>query len=135
MIIITVVLSAGLQSHCTNLPNKMLLFPGLRSANRLLSLSVWTTPVLAYPDFSILDTDASDSGIGAVLSQVGCKHVIAYANRLFTKSEQRYYWLLLHSQSTSDHIFWATISLYTQIMAHCSGCTTSRNQRAKWQYG
>ena len=43
-----------------------------------------TPPVLVFPDFSrefILDTDASDQGIGAVLSQVqsdGQKRVVAY---------------------------------------------------------
>ena len=55
-----------------------------------------TTPVLAYPDFNqqfILDTDASNAAIGAVLSQIGDdgqEHVIAYGSRLLTKSERQY---------------------------------------------
>ena len=52
-------------------------------------------PVLAHPDFKqpfILDTDASDLAIGAVLSQRldGQENVIAYASRTLTKSERRY---------------------------------------------
>ena len=55
-----------------------------------------SSPVLAYPDYErrfILDTDASDVGIGAVLSQVsdcGSERVIAYASRSLTRPEQRY---------------------------------------------
>ena len=54
-----------------------------------------SAPVLAFPDFSrefILDTDASDVGIGAVLSQQGenGEQVIAYASRALTKPERRY---------------------------------------------
>ena len=54
-----------------------------------------TAPVLAYPDFTadfILDTDASNHGIGAVLSQVkdGVEHPVAYASRTLTKAERNY---------------------------------------------
>ena len=52
-------------------------------------------PILAHPDFSkafVLDTDASDQAIGAVLSQIidGQERVIAYASRTLTKSERRF---------------------------------------------
>ena len=52
--------------------------------------------MLSLPDFTkqfILDTDASDSGIRAVLSQKqhdGSECVIAYASRVLSKPEQRY---------------------------------------------
>lgn len=51
-------------------------------------------PILKYPDFSTsaqsfqLYTDASATGIGAVLEQSG--HVIAYASRTLTGSEKNY---------------------------------------------
>ena len=54
-----------------------------------------STPVMAYPDPNapfILDTDASNVGIGAVLSQSiqGEERVIAYGSRILTKAERQY---------------------------------------------
>ena len=52
-------------------------------------------PILGYPQLEgryILDTDASDTGIGAVLSQeqYGEERVIMYLSRSLTKEERRY---------------------------------------------
>ena len=55
------------------------------------------TPCLAYPDYKKefkLYTDASESGLGAVLAQKkdnGIDHPIAYASRTLSKSEQNNY--------------------------------------------
>ena len=89
-----------------------------------------TTPILAYPDFSrefVLDTDASDTGIGAVLSQEdeqGNERVIAYGSRLLSKPERRYcvtrrellavVFLLINL----DHTFWESILNCELTMEH-----------------
>ena len=55
-----------------------------------------SAPVLSFPNFDnnfILDTDASNTGIGGVLSQLqddGTERVIAYASRVLTRPERRY---------------------------------------------
>ena len=61
-----------------------------------LKTTLQTALVLGYPDPTkpyVLDTDASKSGLGAVLSQVlDCQeHVIAYFSRTLTKQESNYY--------------------------------------------
>ena len=60
-----------------------------------LKQKLTTAPVLVYPDPEatfVLDTDASDQGIGAVLSQVtdGQEQVVAYGSRVLTKQERKY---------------------------------------------
>ena len=60
-----------------------------------LKQALATTPVLKYPVREapyVLDTDASLTGIGAVLSQIvdGQEMVLGYASRTLTKAEQNY---------------------------------------------
>lgn len=54
-------------------------------------------PILGYPQFQfpfVLDVDASNDGLGAVLSQTdpatSQEIVIAYASRILTKQERKY---------------------------------------------
>ena len=62
-----------------------------------LKTALTQTPILAYPSLDptaefILDTDASNFGIGAVLSQVqnGTERVISYASKTLTHSQRNY---------------------------------------------
>ena len=73
-------------------PDAQIAFDNLRGA-------LCSPPVLAYPDTSstagifILDTDASDTAIGAVLSQRSSddtEHVIAYSSRGLCRREKNY---------------------------------------------
>ncbi len=61
----------------------------------LLKKCLTSPPILAFPDFKkefILFTDASDYGVGAVLSQIhdGKEVVIAYASRHLDKDTLKY---------------------------------------------
>lgn len=66
-----------------------------QEAFEVLRNKLITAPILALPDITkpfVLDTDASNEAIGAVLSQNidGTERVIAYASRTLTKSERKY---------------------------------------------
>lgn len=69
--------------------------PSCQQAFDSLKQSLTESSVMVYPDHSkkfILDTDASASGMGAVLSQEhnGQERVVAYASKTFSKSQRNY---------------------------------------------
>ena len=68
---------------------------GCQAAFDHLKCKLTKAPILSYPDFTlpfILQTDASDTAIGAILSQShdGCETVICYWSRQLTKPERNY---------------------------------------------
>ena len=60
----------------------------------LLKSKLISPPILAFPDFSltfVVDCDASNNGLGAVLSQLSdSEKVVAYACRTLSKAERKY---------------------------------------------
>ena len=70
--------------------------PECENSFNLLKTQLTSAPTLTFPDWSgpfILDTDTSDTGIGAVLSQLqedASECVVAYASRVLSKQERNY---------------------------------------------
>ena len=70
--------------------------PECENSFNSLKTQLTSAPILTLPNWSqpfILDTDASDTGIGAVLSQLqedGSECVVAYASRVLSKQERNY---------------------------------------------
>ena len=77
-------------------PERIVWTDECEKAFRELKSALTTEPVLKAPDFSrpfIVQTDASDKGIGAVLSQTGedgQEHPVAYASRKLQPREKNY---------------------------------------------
>ena len=70
--------------------------PQAQKAFDLLKEKITSSPVLICPDMSrmfVLQTDASDSGVGADLSQQddkGCDHPVAFFSQKLLPRERRY---------------------------------------------
>ena len=77
-------------------PEKVIWTPQCTKAFSKLKELLLTAPVMMNPDFScpfILQIDASEVGVGAVLSQTdaeGCEHSVAYFSRKLLPREQKY---------------------------------------------
>ncbi|XP_058614187.1 LOW QUALITY PROTEIN: uncharacterized protein LOC131528813 [Onychostoma macrolepis] len=76
-------------------PEKIIWSQETDQAFKRVKEALTTEPILRAPDFScpfLLQTDASDTGLGAVLSQVvdGEEHPVVYISRKLTPAERRY---------------------------------------------
>ena len=115
------------------------------SAFKLLKAKLTSAPVLAYPtseDPFILDTNASNQGIGAVLSQVheGQEQVVAYYSRSLMKEETtvwrgRSSWQSSLLCAISTNTCMADGSWSGQTMVRYSGCWISANQKPRLHDG
>jgi len=82
--------------HCLTEKNKGFVWTQeCDEAFQVLRKRLVEAPILVHPDVTkpfILDTDASDKAIGAVLSEIvdDKEHVVAYASGGLSKSERRY---------------------------------------------
>lgn len=101
-------------------------------------------PVLAYPHPAatfILDTDASNEEIGAVLPQVidGKERSVAFFSQTLNQPQQNYcvtrreLLAVIKSLKQFMHIHIDSNSLYALIVQHCSGSSNSDTLRARWQ--
>ncbi|KAI8506729.1 hypothetical protein Bbelb_151700 [Branchiostoma belcheri] len=80
--------------------------PACQSAFDTLKHQLTSPPILAFPDFTrefTLATDASNTGIGAVLTQEHgtTRRVVAYASKTLSRSQRRW--------CTYDQEFWAAV--------------------------
>lgn len=77
------------------------------------------TPILSYPDFTrefLLFTDASNTAIGCVLSQMNAENrenVVAYGSRILTKTEKRW--------PTYERELWAIIWAIRHFRQYLTG--------------
>jgi len=88
-------------------------------ANSFAVLKQWLTsaPILVFPDCSksfILDTDASQDGIGAALSH-GAERAVAYASHSMIKAECKYCYKKRASSCGFHHQIVSTISVRSSL--------------------
>ena len=92
-----------------NAPNQVRWTDACESAFQTLKTALCSEPVLKSPDFGrpfTLQTDASDRGIGAVLSQCddeGLEHPVAFFSRKLLPREERY--STIEKECAATHAF------------------------------
>ena len=88
-------------------------------AFKSLKMKLMTAPILMYPDFNkqfIVQTDASLTAIGGVLSQIndqGEEHPVAYCSRTLNPAERNY--------TVTERECLAVIYLYQQFRVYLHG--------------
>ncbi len=121
-------------------PEKIVWTPEAEAAFQALKNALTSSPVLHAPDFGCpftLYTDASGTGLGAVLSQLrdGEEHPVVYISRKLSPAETRYAalekealaikWAVLELNITSG----AAVSPSSQTMRHSNGCQGKGHER------
>lgn len=103
--------------------------------------TVINAPILSYPLLNgklLFDTDASNVGLGAVLSQIqeGQEKVFGYFRKSLSKPERGgSCWLLSKEYNTSTSTYMAEGFFSEQIMPLLNGFYISKIPRVKWHDG
>ena len=77
--------------------NKLLVKDVPSAWNEVVKEALSSAPILSFPNFSLqfwVDIDASNSGLGAVFSQVGPDNVerpVYFASRTLNRAERKYF--------------------------------------------
>ena len=104
-----------------------------------LRASLIDAPILAFPTETgqyILDTDASNFGLGGVLSQMqdDQERVVAYCSRALRPSQRRYCttkrWRWWPCAYSLDHIYVGHVLLSGRIISRWCGCIVLKIRRA-----
>uniref|UniRef100_A0A9J7WVK0 ribonuclease H n=1 Tax=Cyprinus carpio carpio TaxID=630221 RepID=A0A9J7WVK0_CYPCA len=98
-------------------PEKVPWNPETESAFHRVKAALTSEPVLRAPDFNrpfLVQTDASDTGLGAVLSQVidSEEHPVIYISRKLTSAERRY----AAVEKEALAIKWAVLELHYYLL-------------------
>ena len=118
-------------------PNKVVWTSTCEEAFQKLKTALTDGPILTSPDYSrqfLLQTDASERGVGAILSnwdEQGVDRPVAYYSRKLLPRESRYatiekeclHWQLWPLSNILNHIYWAGLLSYKLTIVHCSICS------------